>query len=490
MLTVYLGNKYIRVVEGSMSGNRLHIKQAYETVDNKGTIINGTIVDEAALGELISGLWDAYKLPKKEVNLVLDSTQFHTRNMQVPQMSEGKKLEYIRREFTGVENMESPVFGYFRLKKVTKGKIDLITAMATPRNYAEQFISLFKKLGIHLTGIESVNASMNRMIDMLSPIKDKTCIIQFVEDMNLTSILYYNGGIETSSRKRLFAEPGTPAYVVEIARAVTNITQFAKTQNIDGLITHVFIAGITGEVMEIYEDGIRNINPELVTEPLTGGNRITVDKKQNTDELFSKNALAVGGLIKADDEVNIISRIKYTEEELEARKNRKKLIVPAAVVCGILAVISAALFGRNMYLSHKLKLLNDYNNDPLVIKTCAEYDVLNDNINAAQGITGGLTGLTNVLRTYPVVNSTTEAIVKQCAEGLVTANVSGYDSGSGVLSLQAKAGNVEQINKFIDRLTLQEVFASVDYTGYAQDSGGTWNVNVSCVMAPGEEAAQ
>ena len=351
MLTVYLGNKYIRVVEGSMSGNRLHIKQAYETVDNKGTIINGTIVDEAALGELISGLWDAYKLPKKEVNLVLDSTQFHTRNMQVPQMSEGKKLEYIRREFTGVENMESPVFGYFRLKKVTKGKIDLITAMATPRNYAEQFISLFKKLGIHLTGIESVNASMNRMIDMLSPIKDKTCIIQFVEDMNLTSILYYNGGIETSSRKRLFAEPGTPAYVVEIARAVTNITQFAKTQNIDGLITHVFIAGITGEDMEIYEDGIRNINPELVTEPLTGGNRITVDKKQNTDELFSKNALAVGGLIKADDEVNIISRIKYTEEELEARKNRKKLIVPAAVVCGILAVISAALFGRNMYLS-------------------------------------------------------------------------------------------------------------------------------------------
>ncbi len=485
MLTVYLGNKYIRAVEGNMSGNRLRIRQAYETVDNKGTIINGAIVDEAALSELISDLWEAYKLPKKEVNLVLDSTQFHTRNMQVPQMSNSKKLEYIKREFTGMENVDSLVHGYFRIKKLQKGKMDLVTAMATPRDYAVQFMTLFKKLGIQLTGIESVNASMNRMIDMLSQIKNKTCIIQFVEDMNLTSILYYNGNIETSSRKRLFAEAGTPGYVVEAARAVTNVIQFAKTQNIDEYITHVFVAGITGGDLEIYEDSIRNINPDFVTEPLTGGDRIVIDKGGN-DELFSKNALAIGGLIKADDGINIISRIKYTEEELEARKKRKRLIVPAAAVCGILAVISIVLFGRNMYLSHKLKLLTDYNNDPQIIKTCAEYDVLNANINAAQGITDGLKGLTDMLRTYPVVNSDTENIVTQCAEGLVTANISGYDAGNGVLSLQAKAGNVEQINKFIDRLTMQEVFASVDYTGYAQDREGTWSLNVSCVMAPGE----
>lgn len=66
MLTVYLGNKYIRAVEGNMSGNRLRIRQAYETVDNKGTIINGAIVDEAALSELISGLWKHISFLKRK----------------------------------------------------------------------------------------------------------------------------------------------------------------------------------------------------------------------------------------------------------------------------------------------------------------------------------------------------------------------------------------------------------------------------------------
>lgn len=484
MLTVYLGNKYIRAVEGNMSGNRLHIKRAYETVDNKGAIINGIIVDEAALGELIGGMWDAYKLPKKDVNLVLESTQFHTRTMQVPKMKDDKKLEYIEREFTGIGSMESLVYGYFRSKKISKGKMELITAMATPREYAEQFVSIFKKLGIQLTGMESVNASMNRMIDMLSQIKGKTCIMQFVSDMNLTSILYYNGAIETSNVKRLFAEPGSPAYIVEIARAVTNIMQFAKTQSIDGQITDVFVAGIAGGDMDIYEDSISNINPDLKVSQLTGGDKITVDKREDEYEIFSKNALAIGGLIRAEEGSDIISRIKYTQEELDARNKRKKLIVPAAVFCGVLAAISAALFVRNMYLSQRLKALTDYNNDPQVIKTCAEYDILNENIGAAEGITGGLQGLTDVLHTYPTPDSPVEDIVTRCAQDTVSASVTGYESGSGVLSIQAKAENVELINKFIDRLSKEETFATVDYTGYAQDREGSWNVNVSCVMAP------
>ncbi len=489
MLTVYLGNKYIRAVEGEVSGGRLHVRRAYETIDQNGAILNGTIVDEEALFGLLKELWETNKLPKKDVNLVLNSNQFTTRGMRLPSMSPGKMMEYLEREFAGVERMEEPVYGYFQLQKPDKAKMQRIMAMAVPRAYALKFVGMFKRLGIQLSGIESVGASINRLMDMLTLLKGKTCIIQFVEDMNLTNVLWYNGGVETSNRKRLFSDPGTPSYLVEIARAVSNLTQFAKAQNIDQLITHVYVAGISQEDFSIYEDSVHNVSAELEVAPLSGGENIVVDAPDG-DRLFARNSLAIGGLAKIDPDTNIASQLKYTQEELDARKKRKRILIPIAIGGVALLLASLALFVRNIYLGSKLDGLEAYNNDPKVIQTCAEYDALNETINAASGIAEGLERLTGELEKYPLVDSQAENTVVTCANGLVTASISGYDSKTGVLSLQAKAADVEQIHQFINRLTGQEIFAAVNYTGYTQDREGAWNVNVACVMAPGKEAEQ
>ena len=91
---------------------------------------------------------------------------------------------------------------------------------------------------------------------------------------------------------------------------------------------------------------------------------------------------------------------------------------------------------------------------------------------------------------YPLVDSSVEAVITSCAEGLVSAEISSYDSTTGILSFNTSAGNVEQINRFIELLMEEEIFASVDYTGYSQNQDGDWSVNVNCTMAPVQGEAE
>ena len=48
----------------------------------------------------------------------------------------------------------------------------------------------------------------------------------------------------------------------------------------------------------------------------------------------------------------------------------------------------------------------------------------------------------------------------------------------------AKAENVDLINQFIKRLTDEDIFNSIDYTGYAfEEDTGLWNIHVMCILS-------
>ncbi|MFQ7549058.1 MAG: hypothetical protein ACLRMZ_00430 [Blautia marasmi] len=43
---------------------------------------------------------------------------------------------------------------------------------------------VFAKLGVKLSGIECANGSMIRLLDKMEQLRGKTCIVQFVDEMN------------------------------------------------------------------------------------------------------------------------------------------------------------------------------------------------------------------------------------------------------------------------------------------------------------------
>lgn len=486
MLTVYLANKYIRVVEGEAGSGHIKVQGAHYTIDSGGCILNGTIVDEEGLLGLLEEIWQQHNLPRKGVNLVLDSNQFTVKIVHAPVQKEKLMQEYLSREFTDVGRLSNPVYGYFPLKGQddTKAKILRVFAMAAPREYLLQYVSLFQRFGVTLSSIESANGSMIRLMEILPELTEKTCIVQFVDDVNLINVLIVEGRYEHSQRNRIFAEPGTAGYAVETARAVSNLLQFAKAQNIPQEVTNVYIAGISDADYAVYEDGLLQIDDTLEVAKLSGEGQVNFPESADSYVSFAAFALAVGGLVKTNLRTNIMSQLRYTPEQLEKRRKRAKVLIPLAISAGILLAVTAGFMVRKAVLTSQLNELQAYNQNPDILDACDEYDSISARLTSVSGLQNSLQQMKNQVAQYPNVDSNVEAIITACANGLVSADISAYDSATGVLSFDTSAQQVEQINQFIQLLWEREIFASVDYTGYSQSKEGEWNVKVNCTMAP------
>ena len=394
MLTVYLSNKYIRIVTGDHSSGKVNIRGMYYTIDTTGCLVNGSIVDEESLLELLREQWEVQNLPKKDVYLVLDSNQFTAKVVQVPVLNEKKMMEHLGREFTDVGRISNPVYGYFPLNgEDKKAKIRQVFAMAAPRDYAIQFVELFGKLGVKLSGIECANGAMIRLLDKVEQLKGKTCIVQFVDEMNLTNALLVQGRYETFNKKRLFSEPGTPGYAVETARAVSNLIQFAKAQNISQKITNVYVAGLTDEDYTIYEDSIEQINPDLTADKLESSKHFTYAKTNDPYISFANFALAIGGMLKTDPKTNVAAQIKYTPEQIEKRKARRKVTIPVGAVIGVLVLASLVLLVRKVMLTGELKELQDYNQSESVLEACQEFDAAQSRLSSIYSLQSGMESL-------------------------------------------------------------------------------------------------
>lgn len=489
MLVVYLSNRYIRVVEGDASGGKMNARSLYYTVDTRGCIVNGTVTDEEGFLELIQALWESNNLPRKGISLVLDSSQFTAKVTDVPVQKPKLMMEYISREFTDVGRISDPVYGYFPLSGPgdKKAKVQTVFAMAAPREFIKGYVRLFGSLGITIESIDCAPGVMHRLVGSLSQVRGATGIIQFVDDIMLINVLLVNGAFVYSSRNRLFSDPGTPGYSVEIARTVSNLLQFAQAQNITEKITNVYIAGLAKDDYGIYADSIRQVNGELMPDELNGEGDVVTGKEAGGTQTASNFALAIGGLIRTNPKTNIMAfAAKDPQKEAEKRKKRR-ILIPIAVIAGIMVLLTAVAGGRVFILSSGLKKAKAYNSREDVVKACEEYDSLSARIQTESQLKNNLTGLRNSVSAYPRVDSSTEQVVAGCAAGLVSAEISSYDSANGILSFNTSAANVEQIHQFIALLSQQEIFASVDYTGYTQDKEGLWNVKVNCTMADRQE---
>ena len=142
MVVVYLSNRYIRVVDGEVSGGSIHAKSLYYTVDTRGCILNGTITDEDGFREMIRNLWETNHIPRKNVYLVIDSSQFTTKVVDVPALKPKQMMEYISREFTDVERISNPVYGYFPLSRGErkKEKLKRVFASVAPRELVRGYV--------------------------------------------------------------------------------------------------------------------------------------------------------------------------------------------------------------------------------------------------------------------------------------------------------------------------------------------------------------
>lgn len=478
---IYLNNQRVQIVTGGMN-KVLQIKDCYLAEAPEGSIINGIIMDTESFVEFLKTTWAEKKLPNKDVTLVINSTKFIGKTIELPKLNHKKTVEFIRREYADMGREGDSVFGYIQLP-VTEDKKNRVYAEAIEPDFIQDYISIFNSAGIKLNGIYSGESSLIHFTSKTAAVRSRTFDLIIADANTLTTILWINGTFYYYNTARCFNEPGTLEYADDIARSVSQVIQFLQAQQIEFKLEKVLLAGLDIEHINIYKRAIEDIGLQMPVQAFNFTGGIGADNK------YQNFVHGISGLMDAGKSENFLNSMQNLSAKKENEKNSGGgktaflwigLVLILMLIATTVSAVMASLKNR------ELQDLIDYNNSPERIADIAFYKVFTDRNNFLVSQFNGIDDLQQNIETYPLGNTDVLNVFEKCADGLAVVEHNSFDAAAGTISIQAKADNVENINKFIANLTREDIFNSVDYTGYQyNEAEDMWQINVTCTLADG-----
>lgn len=241
--SVYLCNNNVQVAVGAPGKGRARVKKMCNLTLEEGCLINGVVTNDTALAAQLEEFWRAQQLPRKNVELVIDSTQFLSKNVRVPLLSPKKMLDIVKKELAPMETRQDPIVDYMILAQDKAAKTSTILASSVERSFIDTYQALFTRLGVRLACIDTALAALLKLVEALPAFQNMTCILLSFDGDNLLAVLIENGSYKYASRSRLFSEHGTVDFGNEVARVMSGTLQFQASDKSGYTITDVYFAG-------------------------------------------------------------------------------------------------------------------------------------------------------------------------------------------------------------------------------------------------------
>ncbi|MBR6222663.1 MAG: hypothetical protein IKQ71_04435 [Lachnospiraceae bacterium] len=482
-LTVYLSNTDIEVVSGQTNGKSVSVSHVYQTQMPEGSFLNGVITDPDGLEYALINLWDNFKLPKKGIRLVVNTTQISVRVLDMPIMSHSKADTYLRREFEERGGEKNKLLGFYVIAKDVKKKTMKVCTELADVDFIDNYISSFQRAGI---SIKEINSGIGVSVNFLKKMKfasETNSVVMLRDGMTVTAIYLVKGEYFYSTTARTFNNPGTLEYAGELSNTINQIVQFSKSEKVEDNISDIFLAGMTPDDSVNVERAVSmNQSEEMKVHNLTELKGVRFrDKEDSIDELFYPTA----GLMTLSDHQNLLKMYGKGEVIDNSKKIKKiKLAVPYVLAFLVMTGITVSRVMTYSKEKKELKVLEDYLANPAHKLKLATYDeaaaraqVFSDHVNALRLME------TNI-DSYPLPTKEVCDIIEKAATGLGSVRIDRYDESSGVIGITAIFSEVDTVNTFIDRLDAEDCFYAVDYTGYSEmNQQGEWMANLQCVLA-------
>lgn len=242
-ISIYLNNLQVQIVSGKR-GKKGVFQKALELTAPEGSIINGIIMDHDSFVGFLNSTWMQYKLPKKDVNLVVNSNKIPGRMIDIPVLSKGKTEQFIVRELADMQrDDEEQVLCYHQVALDSKTKMKKIYAEIAARDLIADYVDIFHEAGIQLRSIVSAEGSIIGLLEETVANQYKTFVLQITNGNIVSNILWVNGAFNYFNSVRCFNEVGTEAYYEDCARSLGNLNQFMQAHKIEAPIERIVIAG-------------------------------------------------------------------------------------------------------------------------------------------------------------------------------------------------------------------------------------------------------
>ncbi len=480
-VSVYFSNQIVQIAVGNRA-RKGSLKAVYTTLAPEGSIINGIIMDADALGAHIQRFWEANNIPKKDVYLVLNSNKIAGKRLDVPNMSNKKTLDFILREFADMQREdEENTIAYTSIGVDKKTKVRRLYAEMAPKDQLKEFMFIFAKMGISLKGIISSEGSIIGYAQMTLAKKCSTFILQIVNGNLVSNVLFVDGTFRYFNSVRCFNEPGTAEYLDDLARSLNQLEQFMSAQKIQSHIERIFVAGTDNNNLNAYSQVVRDngvdATPELVNTGLSTDPRLLQD---------SQTALfAVSGLFDQGAESNFLSHFSLKDDAADKMDPKVKGYIISVVTTLIVMLVAfgVALTAR-LIRESKYEEAKNYNDSPSVMMEVASYDQAISERDAMLAKYNSINTVVDTLDSYPVCTDEILEKIEETARGYADIQILSFNAEEGKVTFSAKSDNVNDIYKYIDKLLDEEIFMTVDHTGYTYDeSEKLYDIHVDCTLA-------
>lgn len=475
---IYLSNQQIQVVQGTKSAGKMQVQAVYSAEAPEGSIINGIIMDPESFVEFLKDFWHHRRLPAKDVDLVVNSTKFVGKTIEMPSMPEAKVTEFLAREFTDIERNEERIYASILLNMVEK-KMYKRYVESVGQAFIKDYIDIFGEAGIKLGGIYSGESSIISLAKKTLGKDKKTFLLQIADSMTLTTILWVDGNFYYYNSVRCFHDQGTEEYAGDLARSVSQISQFMKANQVESVLEGVYIAGVEADDIPLYRSIISAQTGVNVTELFDASGTISSGR----DIEVQKYLYAISGLCDMGKLANFLKPY-YAIEKQKGKKGESAALI---VIGGVFVIMLALLL---MFVSIRigkqraLQKLIDYNQSPEVMMESSRHDALSARNNFLSSQYAAIEDISQNILTYPSCSKEIAALITRCAIPYAEVEIDSFSADAGEINMTATASNVDEINKFITNLMGEEVFKDINYTGYTYNpSTDLWNIHVTCTMA-------
>lgn len=487
--SIYLSNNSVQILCGKGNEKNVKVERLYDFAKTEGMLVNGVIIEEEPMENLIRSLWEECNLPKKDVRLIVDSSRFRSKKIFLPKVSKKERINLLKREFELGEEEENYLYDTISLGYDKEKKLEAYVGIIVDREFVEEYQKFFQRLGISLSSMNNSLGNELKSLSYFDELKNQTYIMLQISGEILASTLIVHGEYIQSVRKRLFSEHGTEEFGVEVARIVNQLLQFYAGMQSEYELETTYLCGFELEDELYCEQAIGILG--LSVRGLKESQKILFPKGENV-YLERKESIragdylcSIGNLADAKENINFLSVLEMEEEELlrQMRKDKLRKNAPWIAGIGLCAFLTAGMLIYQFFLHSRLDSANDYlNNIERKIQEAKAEKLIKEKqklIKEKQQIDQAMTAL----ETYPPADKKVSDRIESLAGPYqVEVEVASYSSETGILTLHASASSENKIHRYIKALENEStLFDKVDYSGYQkEETKGKYNINVSC----------
>ena len=470
---IYLANQQVQIVTGNSNGKKITINQSYTLDAPEGSIINGIVMDADSFIGFLRETWVSLRLPVKDVIVVINSSKFVGKNIEMPVLKDSKTLEFIEREFTDINKGGSYCYGYIPL--ALEGKTKRVYAENIPTDFIKDYLDIFSEAGIKIKAVYSGEGSIINFVAKTSGKKYGTFILEIADRMTITTLLFVNGAFYYFNSTRCFHEQESEEYAQDMARSASQIIQFMQAHQIEYPLETIILAGVNPLNIYTYSEAILQQGIQVPVQVFS-------DENLQAGADIQNSLHAAGGLINTGKHQNFLTlyHSSKNKKEEEAGSKTGMFIIVGAVAVMLIAL--AAAFTARILKKKELREAEDANQAMATQVTWYDMVVAENSFISAQY--NSIVGLDENIYTYPVCNTDVRNLINKCAGNFAEISFESFDADSGVVSFTATSGTVDEINLFIAELNKQDIFNSVDYSGYSyNEATENWDIHVNCILA-------